>query len=348
MEAVYYSQIAHIPNPLNSCISKYIYIDDLNTLYNYFDNLKILIDNKCCYLISSNDFDSLKFIENNIDCKTNIYLSLIDDCKNKDRSYIDFNEFKKTELEIPLSYMMWGPKEKEKMKISHFFDDEKKVPYDEMYYQEISKTELNNLKKLIYDICYRFKDYDDVDKIILVSNYIQNRMQYVLKKVKCNNGVYVIDENLSINNYMVANLYNALDKGYGICSSISSLSMLMLNNKILNVNSRLEGSENHLWNIDKVGDKFYYTDNTFCITRNRHLYSNSLKAKKFSSDFLLFGLDSSKFSHNAISFSNPVSIDDYDDNVIKNRVNKLSKNFSFDNYEKPHIKTKLLKRFDNI
>jgi hypothetical protein len=70
---------------------------------------------------------------------------------------------------------------------------------------------------------------------------------------------------------------------------IANLSTLLLNNEIMNVEVESVYGSSHTWNKVLIDGKYYYFDNTWCITRSEHVRDEGLITLDFTNKYLLFG-----------------------------------------------------------
>lgn len=307
---------------------------DINTLTNNFDLLKKVIDLKEIIQINCIDYESALFLEENLD--NDIILSLVDDYENKDRSYIDVTKFTKHVFYIPMSYFMWGVKFKDICNIHCLriksYDTMSSINGDNILY----KDTLEKIKEVLIEI--NSTDLTDLDKCILVSNYLQSKVQYVQDGFESYaDKVYVIKASEEeVTREKVGSVQSIISENYGLCMAISNATTLLLNNPIFNVNIRSVYGDSHVWNVVTIDGKQYYIDNTWAITRNKNRMKEALKAISFSSEYLLFGKTTAMNigHHNSQCYVNgELEQHDYCKEDINEHIKILSKKYSFENYE---------------
>lgn len=279
-------------------------IDDLEFLLHV-----ITICNKST--ICTTKYDELVLLEKYY---KNKHFSLLDDYENKDRSYINVDEFRSNKIKVPLAYVMWNPKFKNEVNVGYTMT--KNFEYHISNADNtITKETLLRLKEFVK----RLKDIPqtDIEKIMLISNYLQYKVQYVepggkttvegkTYYAKCDPSLMTREATGSIN--------TVINHGCGLCTSIANTSTLLLNNPEININARTVRGGNHAWNLVNVDGKNYYVDNTWCITRNPNKYEDMLKATEFTDKYLLFGSDTAnRIGHhdNIISYVPNIEKDDY-------------------------------------
>ena len=278
------------------------------------------------------DYESALLLEGLEELDENIIIALIDDYENKDRSYIDTTKFKKHKFHIPLTYFMWGVKFEESCDIYCLRNKENDTMHSSNGDSNLQRKTILTIKSII-DAIYGNVETNELtilDKCILVSNYLQSKVQYVLHGLKTYaDKVYIVDADESeVTREKVGSLNTVLDENYGLCMAIANATTLLLNNPIMNVNIRSIFGEDHVWNVVIVDGKQYYIDNTWLITRNKNRVEGALKATRFSDEYLLFGEEKAlKIDHHkAESYINgKLEQMDFDREKINEAVMKLTK-----------------------
>ena len=115
-----------------------------------------------------------------------------------------------------------------------------------------SKSEINEInKKLEYIIDNNIKDdLTDKEKIKVMHDYIINNTKY--DKERSDNNV---------DKYKSDTAYGALIQGYSICGGYADSIKLLLDN--YNIPNFKVSSENHIWNVVKINDKWLHLDLTW-------------------------------------------------------------------------------------
>lgn len=302
---------------------------------NNLELLRKIILTKKIEQINCLDYESAVFLEDNLE--ENVTLALVDDYQNKDRSYIDTTRFVKHSFFIPLTYFMWGVKFDNSCNVNCLrcksSDNMFSINGDKLLYRDI----LLKLKEIIQSM--GSEQMSDLDKCILVSNYLQSKVQYVAEGLESHaDKVYVIEASEDeVTRDKVGSLESVIKENYGLCIAIANATTLLLNNPIMNVNIRSVFGDSHVWNIVTIDGKKYYLDNTWAITRNQSRVDGALKAADFTDKFLLFGSTTSSNigHHNTICYTDgTIEQDDYSREDIEEHVRTLSKSHSFTNY--PH------------
>ena len=329
------------------CISSAIYIDDFDLLKNNTDIFQDLITSNRISTISAKDFDCLRYIEEQVKDYSSIELKLIDDFENKDRSYIDATTFEKTILVLPLTYVLWNSILKQKQRISGYTIAAFQNPLEIQSFNIISSEELKRVKDLINHLSEKFSRYDDLQKTLLISNYLQRYIQYVDdgNKSEGSQGIYITDSGSIEVGLNVHSPLTVLEQHFGICEGIANATTMLLNNPSFDVNVRSAFGSKHVWNVVQIDGKFYFLDNTWAITRNENQYEEALKAKSFDSNYFLFGSDKANIigHHVADSVLPEVESSDYSKDKILLQQQLLSKDHSFNDYAPPVFKSKILK-----
>ena len=274
-------------------------------------------------------------------------ISLVDDYQNKNRSYIDMTKFIKHEFYIPLSYFMWGVKFKDFCNVHCLrlieFDTMASINGDKKLY----KTILEKIKEILKEM--NTSNLSDLDKCILISNYLQSKVQYVEGGFESHaDKIYVIDANKEeVTSEKVGSVNSVINENYGLCMAIANTTTLLLNNPIFNVNVRSVFGSGHVWNVATIDGKLYYIDNTWSITRNKNRVEGALKATNFTDDYLLFGqVTANNIGHHKLCcyIDGMLQSEDYDRDTISRQVKILSKQYVFQNYsDKLRFNSKIIK-----
>ncbi len=323
-----------------------IYIDDFELLKNNFDLFQRIVDSKKIDSFYSKEYECLVYIEENLKDYSNIRLSLIDDFENRDRRIIQPIRFEKTQLEIPFSYLMWGIDIKDRQKISLYNSLNQETAWNSNGFDYVTVEELKMVKELIDKLGQKYQGLSDMEKAILISNYIQDNIQYVDTDniSRSSSGIYITDsKGIIVSRERVGNPFNAIFNKFGKCNAIAHATTILLNNPQLSVNMRSLFGEGHVWNVVEIDGKRYFVDNTWCITRNPDRYPQSLKAKSFSDEYLFFGTNTaSRIGHHTPeTFCKKVSIEDFSREELLQIKQGLLNYETFTKYYKPIFKSKI-------
>lgn len=230
--------------------------------------------------------------------------NLLDDFENKDRSYIDATKIAKgiRFRTMPNSYIQWNGNKKNLNYGFKMIEGCAVVQFDtaDASYSYPSEEALKEIDRIINQFM-EIPDLTLVDKVVLVSNYLQQNVQFVEGKISyASDGEYVC-EDYSYEKYDGVNTVdNVLFDKIGKCNCISRTMMLMLNNPKMNVNCRIANAEGHAYCsiYDEETGELYCIDPTWCISRNPNRFEGTLKASQFSDEYLLIGEDKlSTMSH---------------------------------------------------
>lgn len=222
---------------------------------------------------------------------------LIDDFKNSDRTNISATKLAKGTrlITIPNSYIQWGAKKKNLNYGYHKIDGVPVALKDTADSNNCYPSEdaLAEIDRIVDEFC-QIPDLTLIDKVVLVSNYLQRHVQFVSGKIsEAADGKYIC-EDYSYEKYGgIDTVDNVLFDRIGKCNCISRTMMLMLNNPKMNVNCRIASTLNHSFCTiydDETGE-LYCIDPTWCISRNPNRFNETLKASKFSDEYLMIGKD---------------------------------------------------------
>ncbi len=239
------------------------------------------------------DFESVLYVDSILKEHINNTSYLIADSILRDRSYVDLTKLKNISLTVPFDYLVWGVKFNDKVDTYCFsFKDD-----DGLVFESI-----NGNKKLSYDNLIKIRNKieelsklcgnSDTDKVLLISDYIQSCTQFIDGKVsESSNGTFVTPDFPTNDVYRFKSglVETVLNDHNGICMGIANLSTLLLNNDEMKVEVESVKGENHVWNKVLIDGKYYYFDNTWCITRSEDISSEGLITLSFSKKYTLFG-----------------------------------------------------------
>ena len=311
---------------------------DLLLKYGKNNNIKLLCEDYESALILN------ELINNGKIEKSLIYL--LDDMEMKDRSYIDTTLFQNTCLVIPNTYAMWNVKFDEKLYVYQY-----RYEYD-VYSDSFSgfydREILSEVKRISSMISEFSSNLTQVEKIILVSNYLQMYCQFIEgKESHVGEDVYIVDDMkedmipnpTSISKEELGDPKTALFYNFGVCRTFADATTLLLNNPYLRVNARTVKGVAHVWNTIEINGKTYQLDNSRAISRGKNRMEEALRATNFNSEFLLFGEDSlEKLQHEKIDdnfITKPRSKEDFDRKYIEAAIEFLENtglvNFNYGN-----------------
>lgn len=308
----------------------YMLVDNLELLKNNLDFFKHIISLSPKRCIYSESYDALKILENEMQGKE---LYLIDDYKSKDRSYINTSYFEKNKFTLPLSYAMWNPKFENIINVSCIRRNCDSTMYSGNGDKKITKDTILKFKEIISNL----KDIGttDLEKSIVVSNYLQSKVQYVddSYETHANGKIYVIDCSPDkITGEKVGSIESVIFQNYGLCMAIANTTTLLLDNPEINVNARSIRGNLHVWNLVTIDGKKYHIDNTWSITKNNNCLPYALKTTAFSDDYLLLGsdkIDTIPYHDIFTYIDGIVEKEDFDRQQIEEARKSLSKKISF-------------------
>ena len=311
---------------INRCSDIIIYKKSL------INNIKLFLE--CIKLIRINnilaiDYESAIIIDElkgkGLINKDKVYL--IDDNKQIDRSYIDTTKLNNIKLIIPNTYAMWNIKFNDKLYCYQYLYNNLSIENDAFsgYYDKETLIEVERIASMIKDFS---NNLTDVEKVILISNYLQKYCRYNE------------DKNMSIKE--LGDSKTALFKGIGICRTFADATTLLSNNPYLKLkvrNVRSMKQPIHVWNIIELDNKTYQIDNSRAISNGKFTNKEELKTTRFNSEYLLFGNNSLKSLHHEEMIRGliPNNISEYDFNrdYLNAAIEYLDNTGSVDfNYEK--------------
>lgn len=277
---------------------------DMSKLFRLIDfNVKI----KCL------DFDSVLFLDSILNGKIDNEVFLVDDGLRLPREYIDLTRLKNIKLRIPLTYLLWGVKFNESVDTYCF---RIKNPFAGfMNYTSLNgntNITLEDLKKIrsTLNVLSRYNMKSDAEKVMLVSDYIQSRTQFVEGiESESSRGIFVTPTCDGAKSGLVETVNN---NGYGVCMGIANLSTLFLNNIEFDCEVESVYGSSHVWNKVLIDGKYYYFDNTWNITRSSNLADDSLITLSFEKKYLLLGAQ----TLNSLGHHEQVTVDVYGNGVI--------------------------------
>jgi hypothetical protein len=215
-------------------------------------------------------------------------IELKDDLEMKDRSYIDFKQFEKTVLSIPTGYYMWGVKNIDESKLG------------------INQKSINEITRIVQMISEFPERLTDIEKIILLVNYVQHYCEYINSRIDILNKTHeqfeLIDNGIDNRevikklchenyNQVGTNIDEPLFENYATCSGFATLMVLLLNNPYIKIAVEHVSSGGHSWNVVPMNGKYYNLDVTRAITYSPYRAKNNLKTLAFNKEYILVGTD---------------------------------------------------------
>lgn len=281
-------------NQINAIV---ISIDDLSVC---MDKLIELLEHNKEIQLKFMDFESVIFIDKNLNSKIANKAFLIDDSLRKDRCYIDLTILKNIDLTVPLNYLMWGIKFNDSIKTYCFLVNNPQSNY-------LNPTCMNGNEKLSYDDYVsilkkieelsKTKPKSDKEKVAFISDYIQSRTQYIEGyESTSTRGTFITPDFPEYGDYRWKSglVETVLNDQNGLCMGIANASTLLLNNPEMNTEVESVYGCSHIWNKVLIDGKYYYFDNTWSITRNENMSEDGLIALSFTKKYLFFGQRTAK------------------------------------------------------
>lgn len=169
------------------------------------------------------------------------------------------------------------------------------------------------------------EDLTEIDKIILISNYLQSSVQYCNGKITTANGKkYETAYDGNREDFSSPN--TVIEKNYGNCAAISGAFHILGEKLGLSI-SRVDVGD-HSYCIYNYNGKIYIIDPTFGCTRNENQVFGAPKAASFSDKYVMIAL--SDLAHTGHHILTTMLIDDprlatreLDRNIIIESVKKL-------------------------
>lgn len=312
-----------------------IYVDDL--IQNQIIDIKKIeiikmIPNISKITIVSRNFEVAKYFDyllKNIECDTEF--DLLNDFKITNRDYVDFKNLNFGETVVPFDYLMWIKNISAVTEtVYRNINESKIIKTDNNKYlidENICKQLNNIIDEIFADL--PLQDLDDIDKSVLVSNWIQKHIQFIEGKISHVNGREYYCDNFDSNSDLHS-IKTVVEKRYGVCESIAKLSVALLSNPKVGCKCNIVTSSGHAYFVQNINSEYYVCDNTWCITRNNNHYGECLKATLFSDEYLLVGMDKIKENENTLKAHTPDCVFPYSFSnksisrkLIQNSIKKL-------------------------
>lgn len=235
--------------------------------------------------------------------------NLLNDLEIKNRQGIDFSTLNYDEVTVPFDYLMHGISQEKinKYNLINFkrgnivtvdFNQQKNYPELVEKINHITDEILEGLP---------VEKLNDIDKSVLVSNWIQKHIQFIEGKVSNVGNKKFICENLTENEDK-EDIMTVITKKYGVCNGIAKLSAALLNSPKMNCVCNIAYSPGHAYCTQNIDGELCIIDNTWCITRNPNHIDGSLKAGSFSDEYLLIGEDKVNENENTLFYHTRIGI----------------------------------------
>lgn len=243
--------------------------------------------------ISSRDFRVAEYFNLLLkDFEGSKKFDLLNDFEIQNREKIDFSTLNYDEVTVPFDYFMYGIVQKgitsynivnSRRNNIVTVDSSQQKPYPNM------QDKINSIIDEIFSQL-PIEQLDDVDKNVLVSNWIQRNIQFIEGKVSnVGNRKFICDDFEATDDR--EDIMTIIDKRFGVCNGISKLSVALLSNPRVGCKCNMAHSPGHAYFTQTIDGIPYVTDNTWCITRNPNYIDGSLKASSFSDEYILIGQD---------------------------------------------------------
>lgn len=280
-----------------------ISIDDINELIKNQEFFKILTELGHLAYIYTPSYEVALLAERLVPNKKDIKVTLIDDFQNKDRSYINLNEFRNLTLVIPIAYATWGVKFTDEMEVYSIIkkiDDFLIGLKSNKVCSKITHHNLNEIERIACVIA-NTPNLTELERLIVIANYIQEHCQFVEgPETEGPEGIFVVENPPEDIKAKACLFESVLFHGFGLCASIAEAMTLLCNNPFVNLNARNVYTNNHLFNTIQINGSYYYLDNTFNIACGNTL-PHAIKLKEFCSNYLLFGTETVDTLHHSVN-----------------------------------------------
>ena len=244
-------------------------------------------------VISSNDFRVAEYFNVLLkDFNIKKHFDLLNDLEIKDRAEIDFSKLSFDEATIPFDYIMYGINRNGITAYNLVNLKRDNIVTVDSNQQKAYPNIQDRVNGIIDEIFGQLpmEQLDEIDKNVLVSNWIQRYIQFIEGKVSTSRGKRFICDNYKSTDD-TEDIMTILDKHFGVCNGIAKLSVALLSNPRVCCKCNMAHSPGHAYFTQIIDGVPYITDNTWCITRNQHHVDESLKASSFSYEYILIGRD---------------------------------------------------------
>ena len=257
------------------------------------DKMFNLLKNNSRVRLIFKDFESAIFVDSFMEEDLTNNMFLLDDGKMRSREYIDLTKLKRIKLVVPLTYSMWGVKFDNELPVYCYLD----TCLGYMDYssnnsnRSLLKKDINFIKEKVQELS-KFKTASTYHNVCLMSDFIQSRTQYINSRESvAGRDVFVTPEIPDNSGYWDrrGKIETVFNNKNGVCTGISNLSTMLLNNDVFRIQCESVLGDYHSWNRVLVDGKWYYFDNTWCITRTDTPHKDALITLKFCNKYLMFG-----------------------------------------------------------
>lgn len=175
------------------------------------------------------DFDAEKYVDSILEQPFPDKCFLVDDGNRVSREYIDLTKLKNIkQLVVPLDYLVWGVQFNDKVDTYCFQVMDCGCPKYISWGNgntSLSRNDLEKINQTIEELS-SYHSKDAIDKLCLISDFLQSRTQFIYGKESIGNGICFITPEMT---------EHCLDNGYievvlnhnrGVCMGIANLSII--------------------------------------------------------------------------------------------------------------------------
>lgn len=232
------------------------------------------------------------------------------------------------------SIIIKGINKREKEPIENFINNS----FNNIPLSEVSKMTINKFASRVNNI----EDLDELDKIVLASNYIQSSVQYYSGRItEANHKKYEVELDLDSEEH--ANPNTVFEKNIGNCNAISGAFVLLARSIGVNELDKVDVGD-HSYCIKKYKDKIFCIDPTWSCSRNENQVDGAPKATSFSDKYVMVALNDFTEHHivdRMLTTDDNLASEKLNREMIQNSVQKLkSKGVNFDYSNVPVLKSK--------
>lgn len=228
-------------------------------------------------------------------------------------------------------------------------NERKKDPIENFIHNDFKATKLSEISKLavngFINRVNHMQDLDVIDKIILVSNYLQSSVQYYNGKItEANHKKYEVDYDVDYAQY--SNVNSIFEKNIGNCNAISSAFVILANCIGIDSINKVDVGD-HSYCIITYHGKIYCIEPTWGCSRNKNQVEGAPKATKFSDEYIMVALSDFTEHHTVerlLTTADNLATEKFDRNVIQNSIKKLeARGIKFEYSDVPVLKTREIK-----
>ena len=222
----HYKDILEKNIPLDYVSKVFISVADLDCDMSL---LKQLMNQKPLPCIIFLDFESARYVDRILEDVFPEKCFLENDGQRISREYIDLSKLKHIQLSIPLDYLVWGVQFHDKVDTYCFKYNDFSSYVFRNGNGSLSKEDLQKIRNTIHQLSH-YHTKDAVDKLCLISDYIQSRTQFIHGRESIGGGRCFITPDFPEHAPGSGLVETILNHQYGVCMGIANLSTLLLNN----------------------------------------------------------------------------------------------------------------------